>query len=183
MGKYGKHGATKKTIAFLLDWQTIDIRDLASKTTIATINHDSKIVALELNANANKLLFKDKKKSLYLYDLDKSRKSTLLDFCSFMRWVPDSEVIVADNRNSLCVWYSGECPEKVTMYSINGVVSDLKRSPGKTEVTIQECHNETPFYLDNSLIEFGFALENRELEKCIEILEKQESKDQEGNWA
>jgi len=100
-----------------------------------------------------------------------------------MRWVPDSEVIVADNRNSLCVWYSGECPEKVTMYGINGVVSDLKRSPGKTEVTIQEGHNETPFYLDNSLIEFGFALENRELEKCIEILEKQESKDQEGNWA
>merc|ERR1711976_911156 len=155
MGKYGKHGATKKTIAFLLDWQTIDIRDLVSKTTIATINHDSKIVALELYANANKLLFKDKKKSLYLYDLDKSRKSTLLDFCSFMRWVPESEVIVAD----------------------------MKRSPGKTEVTIQEGHNETPFYLDNSLIEFGFALENRELEKCIEILEKQESKDQEGNWA
>jgi len=26
-------------------------------------------------------------------------------------------------------------------------------------------------------------LESRELEKCIEILEKQESKDQEGNWA
>jgi intraflagellar transport protein 172 len=181
--KYGKHGTTKKTIAFLLDWQTIDIRDLSSKTTIATINHDSKIVALELNANANKLLFKDKKKSLYLYDLDKSRKSTLLDFCSFMRWVPESEVIVADNRNSLCVWYSAECPDKVNMYPINGIVSDMKRSPGKTEVTIQEGHNETPFFLDNSLIEFGFALENRELEKCIEILEKQDSKDQEGNWA
>jgi len=82
--------------------------------------------------------------------LEKGHKSTLLDFCSFMRWVPDSEVIVAENRNNLCVWYSSECPDKVNMYPINGVVSDLKRSPGKTEVTIQEGHNETPFLLDNS---------------------------------
>ena len=181
--KYAKHGNNKKTIAFLLDLQTIDIRDLNTKTTLSTINHDSKIIALELNANANKLLFKDKKRGLYLYDLEKGHKSTLLDFCNFMRWVPDSEVIVAENRNNLCVWYSSECPDKVNMYPINGVVSDLKRSPGKTEVTIQEGHNETPFLLDNSQIEFGFALESRELEKCIEILEKQESKEQEGNWS
>lgn len=173
---------TKKVIAYMLDLQTVSVLDLQSKTTIATINHDTRITSLELNANANKLLFKDKKRGLYLYDLNKSMKNTLLDYCAFYKWVPESEVLVAQNRNSLCVWYSSECPEKVNVYPIKGSVYDIKRSPGKTNVVIIDGNNETEFALDNSLIEFGFALESRELEKCIEILEKQDSGDQEGNW-
>ena len=173
---------TKKVISYMLDLHTVSVLDLSTKTTIATINHDTRITSLELNANANKLLFKDKKRGLYLYDLVKNMKNTLLDYCSFFKWVPESEVLVAQNRNSLCVWYSSECPEKVDVYPTKGTVLDVKRSPGKTNVVILDGNTETEFSLDNSLIEFGFALESRELEKCIEILETQDSSDQEGNW-
>lgn len=107
---------TKKVIAYMLDMQTISVLDLNSKTTLATINHDSRVTSLELNANASKLLYRDKKRGLYLYDLNNNEKYTLLEYCQFFKWVPDSEVLVAQNRTNLCVWYSSECPEKVSLY-------------------------------------------------------------------
>jgi intraflagellar transport protein 172 len=173
---------SKKVIAYMLDIQTISIMDLSSKTTLANIDHDSKVTHLELNANANKLLFKDKKKGLYLYDIAKNQKSTLLDYCVFMQWVPDSEVIVAQNRHSLVIWYSSDYPEKKNEHPIKGNVLDVRRASGKTNVIIQEGNIESEFPLDDNLISFGFALESRELGKCVEILEKQPSQDQEGNW-
>ena len=39
-------------------------------------------------------------------------------------------------------------------------------------------NKEVEFDLDNSLIEFGFALQNRELEKCVQILERQSNDDE-----
>ena len=172
-----------KVVAYMLDLQTISVMDLQTKTTIATINHDNRITSLELNTNANKLLFKDKKRGLYLYDLKKNMKSTLLDYCAFMRWVPNSEVLVEQNRKNLCVWYSSECPEKMSLYPIKGTVLEVKRKPGKTQVIMMDGNTEQEFDLDNSLIEFGFALEARELEKCVGILEAQENaEEQEGNW-
>jgi intraflagellar transport protein 172 len=75
---------------------------------------------LELNANANKLLFKDKRKQLYIYNLATITKNTLLPYCTFVKWVPESEVVVAQNRQNLNVWYSIDHPEKVTIYTIKG---------------------------------------------------------------
>lgn len=80
----------QKLIAYLLDLQTISLFDLTTSSILTQLPHDSKIDYLELNANANKLLFKDKRKQLYLYDLNKMSKSTLLPYCTFARWVPDS---------------------------------------------------------------------------------------------
>lgn len=42
----------------------------------------------------------------------------ILNFCSYVQWVPGSDVLVAQNRNNLCVWYNIEAPERVTMSSI-----------------------------------------------------------------
>lgn len=56
-------------IAYLLDLQTLCIQDLNNNVNVAQINHDSKIDYLELNAHANKLLFKDRRRQLYLYNI------------------------------------------------------------------------------------------------------------------
>ena len=40
----------------------------------------------------------------------------MLNYCKFVGWVPRSDVVVAQNRNNLCVWYSIEEADKVTMY-------------------------------------------------------------------
>lgn len=42
----------------------------------------------------------------------------ILNFCSYVQWVPGSDVLVAQNQNNLCVWYNIEAPERVTMSSI-----------------------------------------------------------------
>uniref|UniRef100_A0AAQ5YZD1 Intraflagellar transport 172 n=1 Tax=Amphiprion ocellaris TaxID=80972 RepID=A0AAQ5YZD1_AMPOC len=85
-----------KKLAYLIDIKTIAIVDLAGGYNLGTISHDSKIDWLELNETGRKLLFRDKK----------------------LRWVPGSDVVVAQNRGNLCIWYSIDSPESVTMFPI-----------------------------------------------------------------
>ena len=163
-----------KVIAYLLDLQTIAINDLQNSTTICQISHDSKVDFMELNAHANKLLFKDKRKQLYLYNLATLTKTTLLPYCSYAKWVPESEVVVAQNRNNLNVWYSIDNPDKVTIYAIKGDVEDIERKGGKTDVIVTEGGNNIAYSLDEPLIEFGFAIEARDLETAATILDGSE---------
>lgn len=55
---------------------------------------------------------------LQLYDIKSGVKSTLLSFCSYVQWVPGSDVVVAQNRGNLCIWYSIDSPESITMFPI-----------------------------------------------------------------
>ena len=126
---------------------------------------------LELNARANKLIFRDKRRQLYLYNLKTMVKNTLLNYCNYAQWVPDSEVVVAQNRGNLCVWYSIENPDKVTIYGIKGDVESIERNASKTEVIVNEANNQVAYTLDEPMIEFGFAVENRELDKAASILD------------
>lgn len=54
--------------------------------------------------------------------MKEQKKVTLLNFCTYVNWVPDSDVVVAQNRSNLCVWYSIDEADKVTMYNIKGDV-------------------------------------------------------------
>lgn len=58
-----------KKVAYLLDLQTICVSDLSTGVTEATISHDSKVDWLDLNGRATKLLFRDKRRALHLYDI------------------------------------------------------------------------------------------------------------------
>jgi intraflagellar transport protein 172 len=60
-----------------------------------------------------------------LYNLATLTKTTLLPYCSYAKWVPESEVVVAQNRGNLNVWYSIDNPDKVTIYAIKGDVEDI----------------------------------------------------------
>jgi intraflagellar transport protein 172 len=54
----------------------------------------------------------------------------------YVQWVPNSDVVVAQNRDNLCVWYSIDAPERVTIFQIKGDVEDIERSGGRTEVIV-----------------------------------------------
>eukprot|EP00659_Diplonema_papillatum_P006871 gene6871-10538_t len=108
----------QKIISYLVDRQTICILDLVTGIRIATIQHNSKIVWLELNKRATKLLFKDKSHQLFLYDIGTQMRATLLNYCTYVSWVPDSDVVVAQNRGDLCVWYSIDAPDRVAIVPI-----------------------------------------------------------------
>ena len=160
-----------KKIAFLLDVHTVRVLDLGSGVGIATVNHDTRIDWLELNERGNMLLFRDKRRQLHLYDVIQQNRSTLLSYCNYVQWVPASDVVVAQNRNNLCVWYNINAPDKVTMYQIRGDVEEIERSGGKTEVIVDEGINTASYMLDEALIGFSTAVEDENFEAAMDTLD------------
>ena len=180
----GETSTENKKIAYLLDVLTIAVLDLVSGVTIATINHDAKIDWLELNGRANLVLFRDKRRRLHLFDIAKQSRTTLLSYCNYVQWVPGSDVVVAQNRNNLCVWYNITAPDKVTIYQIKGDVDEIERGHGKTEVVVDEGVNTASYILDEGLIGFGTSIEDRNLDGAMAILEGLElTAETEAMWA
>lgn len=172
-----------KKIAYLMDLKTIAIMDLLSGINVGTISHESKIDWLELNETGHKLLFRDKRLRLNLYDVDSHQRTTILNYCSYVQWVPGSDVVVAQNRGNLCVWYNIDAPERVTMFPMKGEIVDLERNEGKTEVIVNEGVTSISYTLDEGLIEFGTAIDDGDLERAVAFLETLEmSAETEAMW-
>uniref|UniRef100_A0A8C0FR79 Intraflagellar transport protein 172 homolog n=1 Tax=Bubo bubo TaxID=30461 RepID=A0A8C0FR79_BUBBB len=172
-----------KRLAYLVDIKTIATVDLVGGYNAGTISHDSRIDWLELNETGHKLLFRDKKMRLQLYDIESGTKTTILNYCSYVQWVPGSDVVVAQNRNSLCVWYNIDAPERVTMFPLKGDIVDLERNDGKTEVVVSEGVNTVSYTLDEGLIEFGTAIDDGDYHRATAFLETLEmSTETEAMW-
>lgn len=60
--------------------------------------------------NNNNLWFSCEKKKRY--NLRTQTRGTLLTYCTYVQWVPDSDVVVAQNRGALCVWYNIHAPDQ-----------------------------------------------------------------------
>lgn len=162
----------RKTIAYLMNRQEIQVDDLTTGVALARIQHPFKVDWLELNHRGAKLLFRDKQSQLFLFDFTKQVKTTLLNFCSYVQWVPNSDVVVAQNRSELCVWYNIDSPDRVTVVPIKGEVIGIERGPQKTEVIVDEGVNTVAYGLDESLIEFGTAMEDRDYDKACDLLDQ-----------
>nr|CAD7263275.1 unnamed protein product [Timema shepardi] len=179
-----KSSEDNKKLAYLLDLKTICIVDLLYGTTVAQVSQDSKIDWLELNETGHKLLFRDKKMRLTLYDIKTDQKLPILSFCTFVQWVPGSDVVVAQSRNNLCVWYNIDSPDQVTLFPIKGDAVDVVRADGKTEVVVEEGQHQLGYELDEGLLEFGTAIHDNDLGKAILFLEKLGDKPEaEGMWS
>ncbi|XP_054618204.1 intraflagellar transport protein 172 homolog [Dunckerocampus dactyliophorus] len=174
---------TNKKLAYLVDLKTIAVVDLVAGSNLGTVSHDSKVDWLELNETGCKLLFRDKKLRLHLYDIESGVKTTLLSFCTYVQWVPGSDVVVAQNRGNLCIWYSIDSPESITMFPIKGDIKDLERADGKTDVIVTEGVKTVAYTLDESLIEFGTADNDGDYGAVTAFLETLEmSPETEAKW-
>ncbi|XP_069742704.1 intraflagellar transport protein 172 homolog isoform X3 [Narcine bancroftii] len=172
-----------KKLAYLVDIKTIAIVDLLSGYNLGSISHDTKIDWLELNETGRKLLFRDKKLGLHLFDIEDNMKTTILNYCTYVQWVPGSDVAVAQNRGNLCVWYNIDSPERITMFPLKGDIVDLERSNGKTEVVVTEGVNTISYTLDEGLIEFGTAIDDGDYNRATAFLETLEmSAETEAMW-
>ncbi|XP_064411524.1 intraflagellar transport protein 172 homolog [Latimeria chalumnae] len=160
-----------KKLAYLIDMKTVAVVDLVHGFNLGTINHDTKVDWLELNETGRKLLFRDKKLRLHLYDIDSNVKTTVLNYCSYVQWVPASDVVIAQNRGNLCVWYNIDAPERVTMFPLKGDIVDLEKNNGKTEVIVTEGVNTISYTLDEGLIEFGTAIDDGDYYRAAAFLE------------
>jgi intraflagellar transport protein 172 len=171
-----------KKMAYLIDTATVAVKDLSTGQS-STVNHDCRIDWLELNTRGNLLLFRDKRRHLHLFDVDTQTRTTLLSFCTYVQWVPDSDVVVAQNRGNLCVWYNIHATDQVTVHAIRGDVEEIERVGGRTEVIVDEGISAASYLLDEALITFGTAIDDRDYSCAIDILETLEmSPEAEGMW-
>ena len=170
-------------IAYLFDEGVIRIQDISNNTIIAKIDNDVKINYLTLNQKGTKLLFRDKQKQAYLFDISTQTKITLINYCSYVNWVLDTDVVVAQNKNLLCIWYSIEQPEKVTIYTIKGDIEDIERIDGKVNIIVSYMNKNTLYPLNEYLISLSASIESNDLERAVEILEPLDiSIEVEANW-
>ncbi|XP_065359796.1 intraflagellar transport protein 172 homolog [Calliphora vicina] len=160
-----------KKLAFLLDAKTICVVDLLSQMIIGQVNHETKIDWIELSETAHKLLFRDKKMRLILIDIYSGKKQTLLNNISFVQWVPQSDVVVAQSNNNLAIWYNMDLPEHLTLMPIRGEVLEVVREGGRTTVCSQEGPTEHSYQLDEGLVEFGTAVNDSDFGRAIHFLE------------
>eukprot|EP00597_Dinobryon_sp_UTEXLB2267_P013909 CAMPEP_0170126096 /NCGR_PEP_ID=MMETSP0020_2-20130122/19456_1 /TAXON_ID=98059 /ORGANISM="Dinobryon sp., Strain UTEXLB2267" /LENGTH=1612 /DNA_ID=CAMNT_0010358929 /DNA_START=619 /DNA_END=5457 /DNA_ORIENTATION=- len=159
-----------KKVAFLLDSQTICVKDLCTQTSV-TIAHDSKVDWLELNGRTDLLLFRDKRRFLHIYNLELQTRSQLLNFCTYVQWVPNSDVVVAQNRTNLCIWYNIHAPDQITIHAIKGDIEEIERSEKGTDVIVDEGMQQAVYPLNEALIDYGSAMEDQEYIKAMDILE------------
>jgi intraflagellar transport protein 172 len=179
---FGGQEPDNKKVAYLLDIQTIRIVDLAYGTSVAQITHDAKIDFLELNTGANLILFRDKRHRLHIYDIDLQKRNTLLPFCNYAQWVPEADVIVAQNRKTLSVWYNPTTPDKMTTIEINGDIEEIERLNGHTTVIVDEGLQQSRYELKEGLIMFGNAI-NVDLTRAMDTLDPLAlSKETEAMW-
>ncbi|CAG9856074.1 unnamed protein product [Phyllotreta striolata] len=163
--------ADNKKLVYLLDLKTVCVVDLVNGYMMCQIGHDSKIDWLELNEIGSKLLFRDKKQRLVLFDLASQTKQTIFTGVSFVQWVESSDVAVAQAGNTLAIWYNIDLPENPTLTMVKGDVIDVVRNNGKTEAICVDGNNTFNLELDEGLVEFGTALNDNDYNRAVLFLE------------
>ncbi|KAH0786748.1 selective LIM binding factor [Histomonas meleagridis] len=159
-----------KILAYLIDSKTIRIINIETLMTIDTVQIPFKIDWLELNVSGTMLLFRDAKRQLYLYNIESKNLNGILNSCNYAQWVPDANVVVAQSKKSLYVWYSPTSPDEVQINEIEGDVIDTIRKGTKTSVIISSNGKNINFPLDGSFISFSAAIESKKLKEAAKIL-------------
>lgn len=169
-----------RKLAYLLDACTVRVMSMQERRggrrggggEDVTVSHSSRIDWLELNQRGTRLLFRDKQRGVYVYDLEKGTKQSLLHHCSYVQWVPHSDVVVGQSRGHLHVWYSIDNPSDVSVLPIGGDVEQIHRMGGKTEVVIDEGVRKVTVALDEPLIAFGACMDSHDFTEAVRILER-----------
>lgn len=165
-----------KLIAYLVDTTTIAIQDLNLQNVILTYVNDSKVEYVEFSKSGRKLIFRDGNKNLNMLLLPEGKKIALIPLCYFAQWVPNTEVLVAQNPKNLFVWYNIENYQSPQLVQVKGTVESIERRKGKIEVYIvqentEESEISQKVYLDENLVNLSLALDERELSKALAILD------------
>jgi intraflagellar transport protein 172 len=194
---FNKGNKSIKLIAYLIDPNTIYIHDLLSQSIIINYTNDCKIEYLEFGKSGNKLIYRDTSKKLNLLLLKNNinenvndngnnnepyKSITILNLCSFVQWVPNTEILVAQSHQDLFIWYNLDNYQNPQVKPINGIIDSIAKNKGKIEIYINDDPNNDEntsvnggnnykIYLDENLVNLSIALDDKELTKALMILE------------
>ena len=130
-----------RRIAHLLDPTTALVRDMASNVSLASVKHTCRIVSLDISPTCSHLLYRDSRRVLHLHCFESQEAAPLLGYCTFAAWVPGADVIVAQSRSSLNIWYSvRKGAASPTVIPIKGDVLRIERAGGRTEARRRAAH-------------------------------------------
>jgi len=170
----GQHARpARKRLAYLPDAASLAVLDMASGNTLLHVAHDARVEWLELSGSGGMLLFRDRRKRLQLVDVDggAATRVTLLPHSSFAAWVPGADVIVAQARETLAVWYNPSRPDLLSPTPLRGEVHSVVREGARVEVLVSEGVGQSVVMLDGALIGFGAALDGGDLATAAAMLE------------
>lgn len=157
--------------AYLLDAKTIAVVDLITGLQLCTWSHNERIDWIELNELGNKLIYRDKALKLILLNLITQEFLVLLTFCGFVQWVPGSDVIVAQSKDKLYIWYDFTKPviHQVAGGELNDAI-EIERKDGSTRVLFAMPNSDID--LDEVLLEFDTAIDDGDLERSVLVIVK-----------
>ena len=64
-------------------------------------------------------------------DVETLNKVSIMNYCTFVQWVPGSDVVVAQTKDNMGIWYNIDAPERVTLLPIKGDIIDIAREEGE----------------------------------------------------
>ena len=194
---FKKPNKSIKLIAYLIDPNTIYIQDLITQNIVINYTNEYKIEYLEFGKSGNKLIFSDSSKKLNLLLLKNTNENianssvnnnepyksiTILNLCSFVQWVPNTEILVAQSHQDLFVWYNLDNYQNPQVKPITGNIDSISKNKGKIEIYINDNpnngentsvngRNNYKIFLDENLVNLSIALDDKELTKALMILE------------
>ena len=66
-----------------------------------------------------------------MVDVETLNKVSIMNYCTFVQWVPGSDVVVAQTKDNMGIWYNIDAPERVTLLPIKGDIIDIAREEGE----------------------------------------------------
>lgn len=144
-----------------MDAKSIAIVNLALGNQICNWTSYERIEWLELSETGRKLIYKDKLHRLYLLDILRHESVLLSSFAQYVSWIPGSDVIIAQSKDNLYIWYDLVKPV-IQNIGQNVEAIGVKRENGQTKVLFT---NDLEINLDETLIEFDTALEDNDLKR------------------
>ena len=172
----------QKLLCYLLDTQTACVLDLNSKMNVCLVEHDNMISGLELDTTGHKLMFKDSKKEVFVFDTATKKKVSLARNVGFWGWVPESDVMLCQSSDKLCVWYSSDHLSNWQSLPVKGRVVRIQSDHKETKVITLDGNLEKEVALDGLLIRFNFALKENNFGDCLAILKEDYSQESSFHW-
>lgn len=68
-------------------------------------------------------MFRDVGSSLFLYNINNKQTRNLLNYSSYVQWVPQSDVIVAQSGDMLCIWYNSDESSLTDTINLNSIIN------------------------------------------------------------
>lgn len=180
--RLNERNSSVKLLSYLLDIKTIAVIDLITSIQLCIWPHSDKVDWLELNETGRMLLFRDRSQRLHLLEISKQSCQCILNYCAFVQWVPGSDVIVAQSREKIYVWYDiskpsiYETPNVASGSTKVAEVMGIQREGGLTRITFAEQSGKNDIILDEGFLEFDTALSDGDLYRAVSYLESASNK-------